>query len=349
MEKLRNNNFDFLRLVGAVLVIVGHGYILQGEAAPKIFTVSVSTWGVYIFFSLSGYLIAGSFDRDPRIFEYFLKRSLRLFPALFLVVLLTVLLLGPLVTSLSASNYFSNVTAWNYFTNSVLYVRYFLPGVFETNTFPNAVNGSLWSLPAEFAAYLLVPIIGQLSLRWRAPLAILLATLCLFGSAYIESSVDWHPVFYATEVRAALSVMAFFYAGASYWYLRKKIKTSLELCLFILISYGIIFSFGDGSVQRIAIVTFVPALPYIVLVLARRELLSLPNAGRYGDFSYGLYLYSFPVQQLLVQEFGNRLHLNISVFFAFCISFFLAVLSWRFVEEPALRFKPKPKFITTEA
>ena len=155
----KNNNFDLLRLFGAALVVYGHSYPLTGAAAPGFAANPVGTIGVKIFFVVSGYLVAQSWVRDSHLVRFAVRRGLRIFPALTVVVLVSVFFLGPVFTSLPLDEYFPHPLTSAYLRNIVLYISYALPGVFEHNTYPAAVNGSLWSLPAEFAMYLLTPLI----------------------------------------------------------------------------------------------------------------------------------------------------------------------------------------------
>jgi peptidoglycan/LPS O-acetylase OafA/YrhL len=135
----RDNNFDFLRQFAAFCVIVGHSQSL------------VSTFGVQIFFAVSGFLVTESWLRGPKIGSFLKKRTSRIFPGLMVCILLTALVMGPLLTRLPVGEYFDHPGTLLYLKNIFLSPVYFLPGLFEGNTYPNAVNGSLWSLPVEFA------------------------------------------------------------------------------------------------------------------------------------------------------------------------------------------------------
>src|SRR3984893_10721087 len=131
----RSNNFDFLRLIGAVLVIYGHASPLTGTVSPGFAANGVATIGVKIFFVISGYLVALSWLRDGNLARFLLRRCLRIFPALVAVVILTVLVLGPLLTTQPLSAYFNNPLVTFYLRNIALYINYSLPGVFEHNVY----------------------------------------------------------------------------------------------------------------------------------------------------------------------------------------------------------------------
>src|SRR5262249_31135441 len=141
------NNFDTLRLIAAFLVVYGHSYPLTGNPQPSFAGNGVATIGVKIFFVISGYLVALSLLRDGNLVRFLIRRSLRILPVLGFVVLLTVAVLGPILTGTTLVGYFKSPLIALYLANIALYINYFLPGMFEHNIYPHAVNGSLWSLP----------------------------------------------------------------------------------------------------------------------------------------------------------------------------------------------------------
>lgn len=167
----QNNNFDLLRFIGAALVLFGHSFVFLGRPEPLAFGwLPYGPLGVYMFFTISGFLIVKSWNYDPCWYRFLARRALRIFPALAVCILLTLFVLGPALTTVSLTDYFRNPATYLYLLNVILLPIYSLPGVFADNTFPNAVNGSLWSLPLEFALYLSVAGVGLLIGRWR-PLA----------------------------------------------------------------------------------------------------------------------------------------------------------------------------------
>ena len=186
----RTNNFDFVRFAAAFFVIYGHCNILFGYSPPLILGMNISSIGVTIFFSLSGFLVTDSWERQPRLTSFFIKRSLRIFPALIVVTLLTTFVLGPLMTRDVLSEYLRNPQTWDYLRNALLYISYSLPGVFAENIYKDAVNGSLWSLPPEFFCYICVAAIGLLP----RPLGILgvISAAIFLGAANLYQQWD-HP------------------------------------------------------------------------------------------------------------------------------------------------------------
>ena len=155
-----NNNFSTIRLMAAFLVFAGHMYVLMGMESPFIMLQSIHRMGVKIFFICGGYLVSKSWERDKNYIHYILKRIFRIVPAMAVYCVIAACVIGPIITSIPLKEYFSHTLFRNYFKNIVLYITYFLPGVFESNPYPNAVNGSIWSLPIEFMMYFFVPFLG---------------------------------------------------------------------------------------------------------------------------------------------------------------------------------------------
>ena len=162
MKKLmtRDNQFDLIRLIAALMVFTGHMAVLLGFPVPTIMCgQSVHGMGIIIFFLLGGYLITLSWERDPHVFRYTCKRFFRIYPTLLFCVLFTALVIGPVFTEVTLSEYFSHSQFRDYFQNLIFRVNYFLPAVFNRNPYPNCLNGSYWTLAPEVFMYVLIPII----------------------------------------------------------------------------------------------------------------------------------------------------------------------------------------------
>lgn len=163
MQPRNDNNLTFVRWVAALMVLYGHSFVFTGNTESLFLgIVTYGPLGVAIFFSISGFLIARSWNADPSPIRFLIKRVLRIFPALAVCITLSVFVLGPIVTTLELREYLQHPATLDYLSNVFLYITYYLPGVFENNVYPNAVNGSLWSLPVEFFMYLLLAATGML-------------------------------------------------------------------------------------------------------------------------------------------------------------------------------------------
>jgi peptidoglycan/LPS O-acetylase OafA/YrhL len=331
----RANNFDAIRLLGAVLVLVGHAYPIHAiPGGPGLFGFSIETLGLILFFSLSGYLITKSWSRDARILPYLAKRSLRIFPGLAVVVLVSMFVLGPWISRLSVGAYFADSTLWDYAKNIVLFPVYGLPGVFPDNPYPGAVNGSLWSLPAEFACYLMVPLVALLPRAMRSGAFLALAAASGVLSVFLFAQ-QAHIVIWGTDLAQAASVWPYFLAAAGFATARKRLPIRLDM--------GFALLLGGALLQAVSPLAGTFAwwflLPYAIIAFGSQRTPVLSRTGRFGDFSYGMYLYAFPVQQTVI-SLAPGLPFRASVLATLVVTAALAAASWYLVERPALRLKP---------
>lgn len=326
---MRGNNFDFLRLALAALVVRCHSSIV-GLYIPwtedEYFLGGRSC--VECFFVISGYLIFKSWDSTPSLSKYMEKRARRILPAYIFVVLLCALSLCTL-SSLPLSEYFSNLDVYKYIGAHVLFLGFLqntLPGVFEKNL-QQYVNGPLWTIKIEVMFYVCVPLVAMLATRVRrAP---------LFATIYI-GAIAWFIGFrYAALVandhlfdglaRQLPSQMAFFIAGGAVHYFNTTFLRYKHL-LFALSVALLTAHFTNGMM-----ITYPAALAVAVVYIATCAPY-FGNFARFGDLSYGLYIYHFPILQVLA-----AIHLPIeSPLLTFAIGVVLAVvasfLSWHFIE-----------------
>ena len=288
-------------------------------------------FGVLVFFGLSGRLITQSWARDPNPPIFLLKRCLRIFPALILVVIVTVFVLGPIFTQVGMREYFSSATTWKYFTNVVFLTRNFgLPGVFETNPFRIGINGSLWTLPWEFALYLSVlatGMMGFLRRKYWVSIAVLLLTILAAAASFNTDD--------AIINRSQLLLM--FWCGA--WmqasFQNGKMPGMVDLVLG-LSALLIMAAIGPHSLARTGLILFAGSLVW----LAEHIQFGDQITRRIGDLSYGMYIWGFPVQQSLIAAFGKEAFPYFGFLAITCaITFLLALLSWHIVEKRFIRMK----------
>jgi peptidoglycan/LPS O-acetylase OafA/YrhL len=321
----RDNAFDALRLLGATLVLVSHSFVLAGVAEPKLGDSSLGVVGVEIFFAISGFLVTASWLSDPRLRAFLAKRALRILPALVATLAVSAFLLGPLLTTLGVGSYLGGTGMLTYVLDNVVAVvtagtvtdvSYVLPGVFSGNP-TDAVNGSLWTLPVEVRAYVLVLAFGLVGIltRWLWPAV--LAGLALVAAGTSEST---------------LLIVMFMVASLMYVH-RDRIPLRGSLALLALASWLVCVWFPQTAVV-VAV-----AFPYLVLFVAYRAPAAVRRLTRRGDVSYGVYLLAFPVQQTVVLAFGPGVSVLVVIAVSLPVTFALAILSWRFVEKPALRLK----------
>lgn len=162
----RPSGFDYMRIVLAVTIVIWHAYQVTYGTDAAIALWSTTPLGpalallLPIFFSLSGFLVAGSMYRNPHIGTFLMLRGIRIYPALVVEVLLSGMILGPLLTTYSLDAYFSDRKFFSYLANTIGWVHYLLPGVFAGNPVPNTVNAQLWTVPYELECYILIAVIA---------------------------------------------------------------------------------------------------------------------------------------------------------------------------------------------
>lgn len=333
MALASKNSLDLLRLVAASLVLFSHQHALLGVEEPLFLGwTSFGGAGVSIFFFLSGFLVWSSWARDPDFWRFFIRRSLRIFPGLWLVVMLTVFVAGPWLSSLAWPDYFVSSQTWRYLSTSLLLVRQSLPGVFANNPYPLAVNGSLWTLPVEFLCYVSVAVMGCLGLarlRWLLVLGLGAAVLAAFVGPWVLGA-RFTPHF---------EMVAFFWWGVWYGYLGSaKTRSRWPLLGSGAVALLVFLMLGARGVDRTAMLLFAAAM----VVLALKTPIGARLTDRLGDLSYGMYIFAFPVQQVIVQMgLGRGWTMPVQLGMSFCVTAGLAYVSWHLVEKRALRFKPK--------
>ena len=336
----RNRNLDLIRLIAAILVMFSHSYPLAGRAIEEPFLWTFGHTGGDIalctFFVISGYLISASYIRSRSALDYAWKRCLRIFPALFFAVLFSIVL-GAFLTPLDLRDYIAHEQTRAYLGNIALSIQYNLPLVFAENLFPHAVNGSLWTLPVEVFMYAMVLVMGLAGIL-SATFSALAAGLCILAVFALRNFDLGGPyiVLGAAELSVALRLAACFFIGATLYFHKDRIRYHGGIALIFL---AIIFlaKFTPPSLYLYTLL-----LPYIILYVAQVDIPWTDKITRHGDFSYGIYIYAFPIQQLVVHWFQNDISVSRLFMLSFAITLPIAMLSWKLVEEPALRrFKPR--------
>jgi len=329
----RENNFDFLRFFAAALVLFAHSYPLVGRRGDEPLTLLTGyekggSIAVGIFFVMSGYLIASSWLASSSPKSFLIKRALRIFPALIVAVLLSVFVIGPLVTHLTLGQYLAADGTWTYLQNILLVTRYELPGVFTGNVYPDVVNGSLWTLPLEVLMYIGVMILGLTGFLKRRLIFLPIAVLAV-GHFWLLGKLGIESYFIKNIFKLGL----LYYSGAALFLYRDDIPWRGWIAALLFAALVATFRTDIGP-----LVYFI-ALPYLVLYLAYAPLPLISRFGKYGDFSYGLYIYAFPFQQLTIYLFGPQVGVLGLTLIAFVPTLILAALSWHLIEAPAMKLK----------
>jgi peptidoglycan/LPS O-acetylase OafA/YrhL len=336
-KERRHNNFDFLRLLGAFCITFAHSF---NHSYPNYLEplhdisggrINFSYIGMGIFFSISGYLILKSAISSSSLKQFFWKRILRIQPLLALACILTVFFLGPYFTTLSLPQYFSNIDTWTYFRTvfPLTGIQYYLPGVFTNYAGESGVNGSLWTLVVEERLYFLLGIIFFLP---KFKLVIWYLLVGCINLCYIVN--DFFP---NTLLSFSNSITLFYeivFINAGTLYLLK---------LNFAKNYG---KYIIAGLPLLVISLWYSSFVFLQLWILPLLLLSIAqikgftnNAGKYGDFSYGIYVFSFPIQQMLVSIKIFKDNPYKLFFVSLVIVIPMAVFSWHFLEKKFLEFK----------
>jgi peptidoglycan/LPS O-acetylase OafA/YrhL len=328
------NNLNAVRLVAAGMVLYGRSFIFLGLPEPRFLSwAPLGPIGVYIFFIISGYLVIESWDRDPHLIRFFQRRLLRIIPGLAVCVLFTILVLGPLLTTLPLPVYFAHEYTRGYLQNIALHIVYALPGVFETNKVQHAVNGSIWSLPVEFFMYIVVVVLGLLrGNRWVfAAMAVGSAMACILWADVTKDFI----VFYNFEVKYIFICGTYFWIGACFFKFKLHRYLTLSGAMVAMVALLCLEPFT----QQLAWAAWV-LLPVVVLTFGFAYSPVLGKLTSSGDYSYGIYIYAFPIQQAVVYWWPQ---LSVTSYIVICsfATLFFAIVSWHFIERRALAFKPR--------
>ena len=285
---------------------------------------------VPMFFALSGFLVASSAVRTPNLFRFLGLRALRIFPALTVEVVLSALLLGVFFTTLPLPEYFHSPELFRYFGNILGIVHMELPGVFKTGSHSSAVNGNLWTLPAEFYCYVTLSVIMLIGLFKSRLIYSLLFVACSLTLAFANTM---YGVFAAHDVLSDFVIIYYFTMGVMFFQWKDKIPYS-----YVLFAVSIIL-FVSLSYSHYTIFIYPAALTYITLFIGMTKFPSIPLLNT-GDYSYGVYLYGYPITQAVIAALPVvRGSFALIMFVALPLTFLFAAGSWHVVEKRALRLK----------
>ena len=338
----RDNNFNLTRFVAAFLVLVSHAFALSTgdpgtEPLRQLLGITPGSVAVDIFFVTSGFLVTASILSRADIATFVIARALRIYPGLIVAVSLTVLLAGLFFSTLPFADFATARATWSHLLHNVTLVfgiSYQLPGVFETVPYARAVNGSLWTLPFEVRMYA-----GLAALWWvtwrlcRSSEHAFAIAATVVALVALGAHFAWQGPRYADH--GAMLAAAFF-TGAAMYAWRRHIPMSwglFGLCTAVTLA---------SALHRDAFfVAYTLLLPYMVLFLAHVPAGGIRRFNRLGDYSYGLYIYGFPVQQAtvaLLPGLGPAGLLAVSA----PATLLCAVASWYLVEKRALAWKGRP-------
>jgi peptidoglycan/LPS O-acetylase OafA/YrhL len=330
----RRNNFDALRLLAAASVIFSHSFLVaEGTEAHEPLIVLTGRQcilglaGVFVFFAISGFLVTQSFEETGDPLRFLAKRALRIFPGLFMATLVSAFVLAPLVTTLPLHDYLRHPEPYGYVVGNTLLNQsvHELPGVlFVDNPVGLEANGSLWTLRYEFMMYVMVLVLGVFRLlAWPVLLFLLALGVACIGWDALEVLGTWG------------WLLGFFASGMLLYKLRDTRIFDGRVALLAL----------AGLVASVPLRQFILLFPifgcYLALWVALQPRLPVIPAARFGDLSYGLYVYGWPVEEMVMWLSGGRLAWWALFLIALPATAVVALVSWHLVERPALRLKPR--------
>lgn len=327
----RGPGFDTIRLVAASMVVLHHSLGVQMDIVKDDWLyqfsggyATIGSMAVSVFFAISGFMVSAGLVNDRDVLGFLSRRFMRIMPLLVVVVAVTVLVVGPLLTTLPLADYFAQTQTWAYFKNVTTLLEPSLPGV-ATGADNNTINGSLWTLHYEVICYILLALSVSL-LRYRYVFALLWTTwqvaaaadigLDQFGSRFAELTFLFGYF--------GGGVVVFLFADRLPW--SKPLLAIATICL------------------AAALYVAPPLVPIITTYLVvGLGLLHWPwsNLLAKADLSYGVYLTHAVWLTILLALFDIQSAL---VLFAvgFALSMLTALVTWTFIERPSLAHKQLP-------
>jgi peptidoglycan/LPS O-acetylase OafA/YrhL len=334
--------FDHLRVGLALSILTWHSFsISYGQAYGRtlpIFPVPVLLAALLpMFFGLSGFLVMGSAQRTGELKTFITFRVLRILPALFTEIMISALVLGPLLTSLPLKQYYTNPMFLEYFGSLIGRVRFSLPGLFLDNPAPQLVNFALWTVGPEILCYIIMSLL-LLTGAFRSVKAMTWVTI-VYSLATVL--IGWiFPSHGTIEVLPAKLLIFCFLVGNLIYLYRDRLPFSRATALIAsAVSLGLILLMQTTGTEILAYLA-VPGLIYTVAVVGLSDLPRLPFFHR-GDYSYGIYIYGFPIQQAVAHFLPNYRFWYVNLAIALPVTLLFAVASWHIIEKPVLGLRKK--------
>jgi len=332
----RDNNVQLVRLCAAACVLLFHCYALTGRWTDEplwrlTHDGNLGALGVQTFFVISGFLVTQSWLARARLAPFVAARVLRVYPALVAAALFSVALAAA-SSSLPAAQFWRDAQTLDYLAHTPLGfdVRHFLPGAYPGNPSPGAANGSLYTLPFELRLYVALALAGALGFLAHRSLG---TALLVAGVAAAAVHPPWLDVMMGAGPELRVHVLVeLFLLGALAWLWRDAIPVSRAGAVAAIAAVAL----DPAGLARSAL--FAPLLAYAVLTVAYHPALRFGAFNRVGDYSYGLYVYAFPIQQTLIARLpGIAPPLLFTLALGLALAF--AIVSWHALERPALGLK----------
>ncbi len=334
-ETSRDNNFNLIRFILASSVIISHGYDLTTGSVRRDYCFnltghSFAWYAVNGFFTVSGFLVSVSLFRRNNVIDFVRARVLRIYPGLLLMVFSVTLIMGLFFSTLTFMQFIMHHQTLRFVlgNSSLLNVQFPLPGVFLHNASPNSVNGSLWTLPYEAMMYVLLA--GLAMIGGIKSKRVLTGSLIMAGCVYIMIFIlPEHIRHLSYFVRVAnFQRLGFcFLLGVIYMLIRNKLPHTVIIVITLVTLSALCLRYFPKGYETVASI----ALAYSLFWFAYVQSNTLKLFNTIPDFSYGIYIYAYPVQQSLIYwkpSLSPWQHIPL----AWAVTLCFAIISWYSIE-----------------
>ncbi len=353
ITKTKENNFDLLRLIAAIQIASYHCYEHLHFTSPMLNNIIYSFryfFGIHILFTISGFLIFSSFARNNELKTYFRNRFLRVYPGLWLCLLITIVVLATF-GFIDQTNFLSG-QFWSWFVAQATFLQFYTPDMLRGFGVHNP-NGALWTIPVEICFYIFVPFLFWISTKTKMNKNLLILFCMALSVAF---NIWYQPYKFQAERSDYIKLLGvspapylfYFLLGAiaaNNWERIKKWyegKGMIWLAAYLL--YCFVFCYW---LDKFRIGYWTNCYHFISVVLLSQATIALAYTRKqlgvkllhHNDYSFGVYIYHMPVINVLLTI--GFLGTNYLFFIVFLIAGLLAFVSWKFVEKSFLALKHK--------
>jgi peptidoglycan/LPS O-acetylase OafA/YrhL len=332
-----NNNFDLIRLFAAMAVMLGHSYGVQAGQMESMLMFthreSSGSLAVYGFFMISGMLVSASFAHHSSVWRFMALRALRIWPGAVACALFIALFVGPIFSKASLETYFASPQTFHWLVHNTTLIGHVggpLPGLFDANHLKSLVNATVWTLPVELKCYVMVLLFGLAGGIGSKPRTLIFVTVALGIFAALVSQLPGHlPLgdFFRLQIAYSFYPVPFFLLGMLLYAYREHVRLSWLPAAVLAVTYVL------TRFTLVSTLLLYSAFAYGLLWLASANFLKILRPKH--DYSYGIYLYGFVVQQI-VASLSPSLNNYLAFFISVPVTVVLAAASWHWVERPCL-------------
>lgn len=325
-----SNNFDFLRFLFSFLVVIGHTIILSEQPEfQNSFFAAMPNYSVLGFFIISGFLIYSSYERSKNLKKYFFNRAKRILPAYFFVVLFFAFFFF-LFSAVTLKEYFS--FSWmKHVGVNLIFLNFIQPCIdfVFTNNMTCAVNGSLWTIKVEVMFYLFIPILFYFIRKLNTTNKnVAIIGLYVFSMVYFSVLTSVNQGLLAKQLPGFLN----YFATGMLLYVNKDFFSKY---IYYLLPAAVVVLILEKAVILQSI--FTPLAIGIIIFWFAFSKIPLKNFGKYGDFSYGMYLVHFPIIQVCTQEGIYEKYSYLGFALSTAVVFMFSIIIWNVIEKNALK------------